>query len=237
MSLYFKQLLGGQHFGCNNPACGQMQNFVYLIGDQDTRECMIIDPAWAIDELVDIAEGDGMKVVGGLATHYHPDHVGGSMFGFTLEGAARLNARCSCKLHCHTEEAQGIRRVTGLSDSDIVTHRSGDKVSIGKIELEILHTPGHTPGSICFRLRNSQTDALISGDTLFLQGCGRVDLPGGNPEEMYYTLTQRLATIPGETRLFPGHAYGGDTALMGQVRQTNPYMRVKDLQQWRRYMG
>jgi glyoxylase-like metal-dependent hydrolase (beta-lactamase superfamily II) len=233
MSLYFRQLLGGEHFGRRNPACGQMQNFVYLIGDKDTKECMVVDPAWAVDDIVDVAEKDGMKIVGALATHYHPDHVGGSMFGFTLEGAARLNARCNCQLHCHTEEAAGIRKVTGLSQTDLITHSSGDKVQIGKIELEILHTPGHTPGSICFRLR----DALVAGDTLFLQGCGRVDLPGGDSEQMYTTLTQRLGSLPPELMLYPGHAYGGMSAPLGEVRRTNPYLRVKDLMQWRRMMG
>lgn len=233
MSLYFRQLLGGQEFGRRNPACGQMQNFVYLIGDKEKGECLIVDPAWAVDEIVDIAERDGMKVVGALATHYHPDHVGGSMFGFTLEGAARLNARCNCTLHCHSLEAEGIRKVTGLSASDLTTHSSGDKVKVGDIELEILHTPGHTPGSICFRLK----DALVAGDTLFLQGCGRVDLPGGDSEQMYLTLTQRLASLPGEMVLYPGHAYGGHHAPMSEVRRTNPYLRVKDLATWRRNMG
>jgi glyoxylase-like metal-dependent hydrolase (beta-lactamase superfamily II) len=233
MSLYFRQLLGGRDFGRRVTGCGQMQNFVYLVGDREKGECLVVDPAWAVDELVDLAEKDGMKVVGALATHYHPDHVGGSMFGFTLEGAARLNARCNCKLHCHTAEAEGIRRVTGLSASDLVTHASGDQVQVGDINIEILHTPGHTPGSICFRLK----DALVAGDTLFLQGCGRVDLPGGDPEQMYYTLTQRLSSLPGEMVLYPGHAYGGDRAPLSEVRRSNPYLRVRDLQQWRRMMG
>jgi glyoxylase-like metal-dependent hydrolase (beta-lactamase superfamily II) len=233
MSLYFKQLVAGRDFGASNPICAQMQNLVYLIGDRDTRECVIVDPAWAVDDIVDAAEADGMKVVGALATHYHPDHVGGSMFGFTLEGAARLNARCNCKLHCHSAEAEGIRKVTGLSVGDLVTHGSGEKVSVGKVDVEWLHTPGHTPGSSCFRVG----DALVAGDTLFLQGCGRVDLPGGDPEQMYYTLTQRLATLPGEMTLWPGHSYGGRKATLEQVRKTNPYTQVKDLAAWRRTMG
>jgi hydroxyacylglutathione hydrolase len=231
--LYFRQLLGGVDFGRANPACGQMQNFVYLIGDRQSGECVIIDPAWAVDELVDLAERDGMRVVGGLATHYHPDHVGGSMFGFTLEGAARLNARCGTPLHCHRAEGDGIRKVTGLSVSDLVLHDSGDVIRVGDVSFELLHTPGHTPGSCCFRLKG----ALVAGDTLFLQGCGRVDLPGGDPEQMYETLTTRLASLPGETVLYPGHAYGGKYAPMEQVRRTNPYMRIRSLAQWRQLMG
>lgn len=232
MSLYFKQLVAGRDFGANNPVCGQMQNLVYLIGDSDTRECVIVDPAWAVDDIVDVAEADGMRVVGALATHYHPDHVGGSMFGFTLEGASRLVSRCGCKLHCHDKEAEGIRKVTGLSASDLVTHASGEKVSVGNVEVEWLHTPGHTPGSSCFRLK----DALVAGDTLFLQGCGRVDLPGGDSETMYHTL-QNLRGLPGDTVLWPGHSYGGKKATMAQVLRTNPYMSVPDLATWRRAMG
>jgi hydroxyacylglutathione hydrolase len=233
MSLYFRQLAAGRDFGADNPVCGQMQNLVYLIGCTETRECVVVDPAWAVDAIVDAAEADGMKITGALATHYHPDHVGGSMFGFTLEGASRLVSRCGCKVHCHDAELGGLRKVTGLDTSDLVTHASGDKVSVGQIEIEWLHTPGHTPGSSCFRVGG----ALVAGDTLFLQGCGRVDLPGGDPEQMYYTLTQRLATIPGDTVLFPGHAYGGASSPMDEVRRTNAYMRVKDLATWRRAMG
>ncbi|MFN7143710.1 MAG: MBL fold metallo-hydrolase [Myxococcota bacterium] len=232
MSLYFKQLVAGRDFGANNPVCGQMQNLVYLIGDTETRECVIVDPAWAVDDIVDVAEADGMKVVGAFATHYHPDHVGGSMFGFTLEGASRLVGRCGCKLHCHDKEAEGIRKVTGLSASDLVTHASGEKVSVGSVEVEWLHTPGHTPGSSCFRLK----DALVAGDTLFLQGCGRVDLPGGDSETMYHTL-QKLRGLPGDTALWPGHSYGGKKATMAQVIGTNPYLSVPDLATWRRAMG
>lgn len=233
MSLYFRQLAAGRHFGRNNPVCAQMQNFVYLVGDRDTRECVIVDPAWAVDDIVDAAEADGMRVVGALATHYHPDHVGGTMFGFSVEGAARLVDRCGVKLHGHRLEVEGLRKVTGLSASDLVAHDSGDRVAVGAVELEWLHTPGHTPGSSCFRLR----DALVAGDTLFLQGCGRVDLPGGDPDEMYYTLTQRLASLPGDMELYPGHAYGGAHAPLDEVRRHNPYLQVKDLLTWRRAMG
>jgi glyoxylase-like metal-dependent hydrolase (beta-lactamase superfamily II) len=199
-----------------------MQNFVYLIGDRDSRECVIVDPAWAVDELCDLIELDGMKLVGALGTHYHPDHIGGTMFGFTVEGLPRLMARCPCPVHIHRLEAEGVRKVTGLSDSDLVQHDSGDRVQVGEVEIELLHTPGHTP---------------VAGDTLFLQGCGRVDLPGGDSEEMYRTLTQRLSTLPEDVVLYPGHAYGGESAAMGVVRRTNPYLRMPDLQTWRRAMG
>jgi glyoxylase-like metal-dependent hydrolase (beta-lactamase superfamily II) len=231
--LYLRQLLAGRDFALEDPVAGQMQNFVYLVGDRDTGECLVIDPAWDVRDLVRVAEADGLRIVGALATHYHPDHVGGTMFGFTVEGLPTLMQVNPCPVHVHRLEGEGVRKVTGLSRSDLVEHDSGDRVKVGDIEVELLHTPGHTPGSCCFRLDK----ALLAGDTLFLQGCGRVDLPGGDPDEMYRTLTQRLSALPDDTVLLPGHAYGGESAPLGHVRRTNPYLGVKDLATWRRAMG
>ena len=217
-----------------------MQNFVYLIGDADAHECMVVDPAWDVGGIIDVAAADGMTITGAMVTHYHPDHVGGSMFGFDIEGLAELGSRCHCKAHVHRLEAASVRAVTGLSSSDLVEHDSGDRVRVGGINIELLHTPGHTPGSMCFRvagLTHGEEEALVAGDTLFLQGCGRVDLPGGDAEQMFRTLHERLATLPGETLLLPGHAYGGDKATLAQVRRTNPTMQLTTLQSFLRRMG
>ncbi len=197
-----------------------MQNFVYLVGDRDSGECMAIDPAWDVQGVLDVAAEDGMRVTGALCTHYHPDHVGGRLFGLGIDGVAELIAKNPCKLHAHKLEADGIRKLTGVSESDLVRHDSGDRIAVGAIEIELLHTPGHTPGSACFRVK----DALLAGDTLFLTGCGRVDLPGGDADEMRLTLTQRLASLPDSMVLYPGHAYGGEHAPMAEVRRTNPVL-------------
>lgn len=221
-TLYVKQLLVGRDVGKADRVGRQMQNFVYLVGDRDRGECLVTDPAWDVQGILDAAASDGMKVVGALCTHYHPDHVGGSMFGFTVQGLPTLLELNPCKIHLHKLEADGVRMVTNVDKSDLVEHDSGDRILVGDIEVELLHTPGHTPGSACFRVK----DALLAGDTLFLQGCGRVDLPGGDPEEMRRTLTQRLASLPGEVELYPGHAYGGEHAPLSFVRQTNPYLQM-----------
>jgi hydroxyacylglutathione hydrolase len=240
--LVVEQLLAGRDFAKNDRVATGMQNFVYLVGDADAGECLVVDPAWDIDGIVAAAASKDMRISGALVTHYHPDHVGGSMFGFDVQGLAALMAQNPCKAHVNKYEADGVRLVTGLSRSDLVLHDSGDRVSVGGIEIELLHTPGHTPGSQCFRLAPSQGasgegGALVAGDTLFLQGCGRVDLPGGDPEQMYETLTQRLASLPGELMLLPGHSYGGDTATLAEVRATNASLQLTSLEAFLRRMG
>lgn len=218
--LYLRQLEAGRDFGAGDRAATQMRNFVYLVGDAEKRECLVTDPAWDVDGILRCAEADGMRVVGALCTHYHPDHVGGSMFGLHVQGIARLLEKNPCPIHVHQAEAHGIRAVTGVSD--LVTHASGDRIRAGDVEVELLHTPGHTPGSSCFRCAG----ALLAGDTLFLEGCGRVDLPGGDPQEMQRTLSQRLMSLPDDLVLYPGHNYGRRPfAPMGEVKRDNPVLR------------
>jgi len=234
--LYFRQLLAGRDFAKDNEIARQMVNFVYLVGDRETGEAMIIDPAYGVQELVEIAGIDGMQITGALATHYHPDHVGGSMMGWEIEGAAQLLALdgVKAKLHVQRDEAWGVKRMTGLSDSDLIEHDGGDVVTIGAIEILLLHTPGHTPGSQCFLVDG----CLLAGDTLFLDGCGRTDLPGGDSDALYESLTQRLAKLPDETVLYPGHMYSSDSyATMGQTRNSNYVFRLPTLEQWRTMFG
>lgn len=231
---YFKQLLTGVDIAQSDPSARSMANFIYLIGDRETRECMVVDPAWDVDGLLKILEEDEMKLTGALVTHYHPDHVGGHIFGMDIIGLPRLMEKNPVPVYVNKHEAAGVKQVTGLSDSDLKSVDSEDKLKVGEIEISCLHTPGHTPGSQCFRV----DDGLIAGDTLFLQGCGRVDLPGGNSEELYHTLTRRLTKIQDEVVLYPGHNYGGNgSAPMGTVRETNHYLQIETLEDWLRLMG
>ena len=232
--LYFRQLLAGRDFAAGHPVAGQMANFVYLLGDRTTRECLAVDPAWDVRDLLAVAERDGMKIVGALATHYHPDHIGGDLFGIAVEGLRELMAVHPVTVHAHKEEARGISFMTGLSASDLTLHEAGDTIRVGDVPVTLVHTPGHTPGSQCFLVGNR----LVSGDTLFVGGCGRVDLPGSDPEEMYFTLTQRLARLPGETVLYPGHHYGPTpTSTLDEERRNNQYLRIRSLEDWRALMG
>ena len=218
---------------------GQMANFAYLIGSRSTREALIVDPAWEVDALLDLADADDMNVVGALVTHYHQDHVGGSLFGHSIEGLDRLLARRPVKVHVNKLEAEGLRRVTGVSQADLVLHEGGDVVEVGAIRTRLLHTPGHTPGSQCFLVEETdRAGQLVSGDTLFLGSCGRVDLPGSDPEAMYYSLNRTLKQLPDDTLLFPGHLYSAEgQSTMGEQKRTNPFLRVTSLEMFLSFMG
>ena len=137
------------------------------------------------------------------------------------------------KIYTNKLEADGLKKVTGISDNDMAKVESGDKLLIGDVEVEFLHTPGHTPRSQCYKVKQT----LVSGDTLLIDRCGRVDLPGSNSEDMFHSL-QKLAALPDETLLLPGHNYSSvPHATMGQTKQTNTYMRIGDLETWKMLMG
>lgn len=218
--LYFKQI-----------EVGPMQNYVYLIGSTETRKAAVVDAAWEIDSILRIAQQDDMEITHALVTHTHPDHVGGGFAGMEIDGATELLEKCKAKVVVHKAEAEFIK---GLSPSDMIKSDNGDKIDVGGVEIELMHTPGHTPGSQCFLVDGR----VVSGDTMFIDACGRVDFPGGNPEQMYYSLTQKLAALPDGTVLFPGHNYAAKPyATIGEQKQTNPYLRFASLKQFLAAMG
>ena len=219
--LYLEQLL-----------VGPMDNFIYLVGSKSTREVALIDPAWDIDALLAHIKEKDLKLTSVLVTHYHPDHIGGGMGGHSIEGIAELLEKDPVKIFVHKLEAEGVKKVTGVSDIDLNIVESGDHLTIGENDIEFLHTPGHTPGSQCFKVNNN----LVSGDTLFVQGCGRVDLPGSNSEDMFHSL-QKLSALPDETILYPGHNYSAEPyESMERVKEINTYLRIEDLDMWKQIM-
>src|SRR4051795_6592195 len=135
--LYFRQLLSGRDFASGDMIAAQMRNFAYLIGDRETGDAVVVDPAYAAQDLVDTLEADGMHLSGVLVTHHHPNHVGGSMMGFELKGLAELMERVTVPVHVNTHEAPWVSRITGIALSDLTTHEHGDKVSIGDVEIEL----------------------------------------------------------------------------------------------------
>jgi len=205
-SLYLKQI-----------EIGPMENFVYLIGDKTKRECVMVDPAWDVDHVLRLAQADGMKVVGGLITHTHFDHC---------NGAEDLITKTDCKIYVHKNEAEFLK---GMK-SELEKVESGFKLQVGDFDIAFLHTPGHTPGSQCFLVQGR----LVSGDTLFINACGRCDLPGGNADEMYESL-KRLASLDEGTVLLPGHNYADQpTSTIGKEKQHNPYYQAHSLQDFLR---
>lgn len=213
---------------------GPMQNYVYLVGDPATRSLAVIDPAWEIETILDEARRHDMEITHLFVTHFHPDHLGGRMMGIEVRGAQELLAAgVEAKVHIHKEEAPYVGRVTDLSPSDLQLVEGGSVVNVGQVPVTFIHTPGHTPGSQCFLIG----DALVSGDTLFIGSCGRVDLPGSDPKKLYESL-QTLGKLPDGTRLFPGHDYSSEKqSTIGEQKRRNPYMRFHDVQEFLSMMG
>ncbi len=185
-----------------------MENFVYLVHDHATDRAAVVDPAWDVSAVMELASEKGARVTDILLTHSHHDHI---------NGIEDVLAREDAQLHLLREEA-------GFwgSYQDLPTlHHGGDLIRLGETEIHILHTPGHTPGSACYRLGKD----VITGDTLFVFGCGRCDLRGGDPEQMFVTLKDMVRDLPADTLIHPGHNYAGQpTSTMQEQIEGNPFM-------------
>src|SRR3989442_9820222 len=199
---------------------GPMENFVYLGGGAEPRGCVVVAPAWEIAAIVGTAEADGMTITDALVTHTHQDHVGGSLESWgmpgRIPGLEELLGRVKAKVRVHKAEREFLK---GLG-SDLAPVDNHDTLKVGRLTLTFLHTPGHTPGSQCFLVDGR----LISGDTLFIGSCGRTHLPGSDPLEMYYSLTQRLGALPHDTTPFSRHNYGGPPPTIRAGGRPNPLL-------------
>ena len=187
---------------------GQMQNFSYLVGDEKTKEAAIVDPGWDIGKLLSAAKKDDLDVKHILITHSHYDHI---------QQVKDLFDATDATVYVHKEDSEEIKN-HGVGK--IKTVDEGDIINIGKIKIKVLHTPGHTPGSVCYLIDNK----LITGDTLFVGNIGRTDLPGGNPRIMSETL-RRLKKLDENIEVYPGHDYGSTkSSTIGREKKTNPHM-------------
>lgn len=216
-------------------AIGPMMNYVYLLGCAETRDAAVVDPAWNAGKIIDLARNSGLRIKHILLTHGHPDHVN------ALEP---LMEATNAGVYLHADEVNYLREVArsfGMSTDfmskraeNIQTLSDGDKIAVGKLNIQCLHTPGHTPGSVCFLVQN----CLFSGDTLFVDACGRVDMPGGDPKKMWWSLNHILRALDDRTIIYPGHDYGGSpTSTIGEQKKSNPYMNYDSVQQFMRDMG
>ncbi len=198
---------------------GPMENFVYLIGSKDTREVFVVDPAWQVDTVLRTAKEEDLKIVGALISHYHFDHT---------NGIEELLESLSVPVYVNKNDLNYM----DVSKDVLKPIDAGTKVKAGNVEIEMVHTPGHTPGSQCFHVRGH----LISGDTLFINACGRTDLPGGDPKQLYHSLTKTLMKMEDQTILCPGHNYASTpTTTMGEQKKHNPYLMCDSLENFLRF--
>jgi hydroxyacylglutathione hydrolase len=199
---------------------GLLQNFCEILSCPETGEAALVDPAWEVDRLLAEAKRLGVKITKALITHGHNDHV---------EGVAALVAATGATIVVNAGELDRVRHELG--DTSATVELVGDRqdVAIGRRGVRALFTPGHTVGGTCFLADGY----LISGDVLFVGGCGRTDFTGGDPALMWQSL-QRLITLPEETRVYPGHDYGTTpTSTIGREMLENPYLRCATLEDFR----
>lgn len=196
-----------------------MENFVYLIQDHATGRAAVVDPAWQVDRILELADRTGVRITDILLTHSHHDHI---------NGIDDVLQRYDAQLHLLKPEAGFWGHGLDLPS----LHHGGDVIEVGETPVRILHTPGHTPGSACYHIGNH----LITGDTLFVFGCGRCDLRGGDPEQMYRTLKDMVSALPGDTVIHPGHNYAEKpTSTLKEQIEGNPFMHFDDLERFTFY--
>lgn len=198
---------------------GPMENFVYLVHDHASGRAAVVDPAWEPKEILKTAEDKGLRITDILLTHSHNDHI---------NAIDDVLAKFDAQVHLLSAEAQFWGHY-----QDIPTlHHGGDVITLGRTRIDVLHTPGHTPGSACYKVGNQ----LIAGDTLFIFGCGRCDLRGGDPSQLFDTLKRLRAELPPETVLRPGHHYADrTTSTLREQVDGNPFFHFDRREDFVRY--
>ena len=200
----------------------RMAVFCYLIGDENSKTCALIDPAFDIGRILSEAQRLQYRITHIINTHGHSDHTAGNR---------AVKAATGAQLLIHELDAQRLGKMLHNTFSRIlggkgsprpdVLLRDGDIVRIGETNLKVLHTPGHTPGSICLYADGN----LFTGDTLFVGAVGRIDLPGGSRLQLRTSFREKIFVLPGETIVWPGHDYGpAPTSNIAHEQKTNPFI-------------
>ena len=202
---------------------GNFAVFCYLIGDEETKEGLFIDPADQADMLISEAKSYGLsKIKYVVNTHSHVDHVMGN---------AEMVKKTRAKIIIHEEDAGHLVRVppdllemfsaTPSPSADILA-KEGDTIQVGEVKLKVIHTPGHSPGGMSLYM-----DGMVfTGDTLFVGSVGRTDFPGSSWDQLETSVRKKLYALPGDTVIFPGHNYGATpTSTIQYERRHNPFVR------------
>jgi len=201
---------------------GQMAVFAYIVGDQSSGEGLVIDPAAEIERILSEASAAGLTITHIVNTHGHVDHISGN---------ADMKERTGAQIIIHKDDASMLvstppmmLRMFGARPSPPadMTVQDGNRITVGGVELDVIHTPGHSPGGMALYTPGY----VFTGDTLFVEGLGRTDLPGGSWDVMYQSIMRRLLTLPDETVVLPGHNYGRmPTSTIQNERTNNPFLR------------
>lgn len=205
---------------------GSMAVCCYIISCEQTNEAAVIDPGGNEEEIIDICKNNSLFVKYIIDTHGHPDHVCGN---------GRIKEVTGAEIVMHKEDALFFWKpeikeyfsMLGLTESpppDILVE-DGSVIEFGKEKLEVIHTPGHTPGGIC--LYNKPN--CFTGDTLFVGGVGRTDFPGGSTQELLDSIKNRLLKLPPDTTIWPGHGYGGSRSTIQDEERSNPFLNSTGL--------
>lgn len=200
---------------------GNMGVCCYILGCEKTKECAVVDPGGNETQILDQVKQLGFTVKYIIATHGHADHVCGNRTLKEQTGALIIMHQADEDFFGQ-EEVKQFFSVLGLEHSppaDIIVNE-GDVIEIGEEKIQVIHTPGHTPGGMCLY---NEPD-LFTGDTLFAGGIGRTDFPGGEHKQLMDSINQKLFSLPAETVVWPGHGYGGSSSTIGEEKQGNPYL-------------
>ena len=201
---------------------GPKKNFVYLSGSPGGTEAFVVDPAWDVNAILSAAEVDGRKLSGIFLTHHHDDHI---------NGVPELLQRADLPVYVQKAEVD-FAEVLRPFASAIRAVGPGERVNVAGLEVECLHTPGHTPGAQCL----SCGGGLFAGDTLFVNACGRCDFKGGDAVEMHRSLFDVLGKLGDATALYPGHDYGDvKVSSLGRERERNPYFQLREREAFVKY--
>lgn len=203
---------------------GPMQNFVYLIGDEKTKEAAVVDAGWEIDKIIEAAGMEKLKINKIILTHSHFDHV---------QKVNELIDKTKADVYFHELEVDSMKNHIKNESTKIIKLKDNDEIKIGKIKLKVIHTPGHTPGAVCLLFDNK----LITGDTLFVCAIGRTDLPGGDAIKLFESL-QKLKKLDDKVEIYPGHDYGETPfSTIGDEKKNNPYFMCRTKEEFLSLMG
>ena len=195
---------------------GIIDNFCYIVADEETLEAAVIDPSANGERILDEIKKLDLKVKYVINTHGHGDHTGANR-DIVMATGARIAAHALCQ-----------------RPFDIPLH-DGIMLKLGKLDLKIIHTPGHTPDGICIL---ASSKALFTGDTLFVGECGRTDLPGSSAEALWHSFFDKLVKLPDDLMVLPGHDYGAKPfSTLGEEKKTNYTLKPRSLEEFVKFMA